>query len=138
MLCTLLECLLTSENVGSDFSLEIYELYFVFGCVWAFGCAYFQDQLIDYRLEFHKWWINEFKSVEFPSQGTVFDYYIDSDTKCFEKWSSIVPVFTFDSEIPLQAVLVSTYETTRLKYFMDLLVDKGKPVMLVGSAGSGD
>lgn len=38
---------------------------------------------------------------------------------------------------PLQASLVHTTETTRLRYFMDLLMGKSWPVMLVGNAGSG-
>lgn len=36
-----------------------------------------------------------------------------------------------------QAVLVHTSETTCLKYFTDLLLEKSKPVMLVGNAGVG-
>lgn len=32
---------------------------------------------------------------------------------------------------------MSTSETTRIRFFMDLLIAKQKPVMLVGSAGSG-
>ena len=45
MLCYLLECLLTPENTPPDCSKELYELYFVFACVWAFGGAMFQDQV---------------------------------------------------------------------------------------------
>lgn len=37
----------------------------------------------------------------------------------------------------LQAVLVPTAETTRLQYFVNLLLEKGKPIMLVGNAGIG-
>lgn len=33
--------------------------------------------------------------------------------------------------------MVATNETTRTRFFMDLLIQKQKPVMLVGSAGSG-
>lgn len=36
-----------------------------------------------------------------------------------------------------QAVLVHTAETTRVRYFMDLLMEKRRPVMLVGNAGTG-
>ena len=36
-----------------------------------------------------------------------------------------------------QAVLVHTSETTRIRYFMDLLMANKRPVMLVGSAGTG-
>lgn len=137
MLCHLLECLLTKENTPPDCPKELYELYFVFAAVWAFGGAMFQDQLIDYRVEFSKWWITEFKTIKFPSQGTVFDYYIDPETKKFELWSKLIPKFEFDPDMPLQACLVHTTETIRVRYFMDKLLDNRRPVMLVGNAGTG-
>ena len=37
----------------------------------------------------------------------------------------------------LQAVLVHTAETVRLRYFMDLLMANRRPLMLVGGAGCG-
>ncbi|KAM4823531.1 dynein axonemal heavy chain 17 [Urocitellus parryii] len=133
----LLECLLTEKNAPPDSPKELYELYFVFACFWAFGGAMFQDQLIDYRLEFSKWWINEFKTIKLPSQGTIFDYYIDPDTKKFLPWTDKVPAFELDPDIPLQASLVHTTETIRIRYFLDLLMEKSWPVMLVGNAGTG-
>lgn len=45
MLCTLLECLLTPTNCPSDTTKDVYETYFVFACLWAFGSATFQDQV---------------------------------------------------------------------------------------------
>lgn len=41
-----------------------------------------------------------------------------------------------DSGSP-QAAVVHTTETIRLRYFMDLLMEKQRPVMLVGNAGTG-
>ena len=41
------------------------------------------------------------------------------------------------SILPFQAALVHTVETTRIRFFMDLLIQKGIPVMLVGLAGTG-
>lgn len=136
-LCYLLECLLTPHNTPPDCSKELYELYFVFAAVWAFGGAMFQDQLVDYRVEFSKWWVTEFKTIKFPSAGTVFDYFIDPETKKFTPWTEKVTKFVLDPEMPLQAVLVHTAETTRVRYFMDLLMEKRRPVMLVGNAGTG-
>uniref|UniRef100_A0A8C9JNR1 Dynein axonemal heavy chain 17 n=1 Tax=Panthera tigris altaica TaxID=74533 RepID=A0A8C9JNR1_PANTA len=133
----LLECLLTEKSVPPDSPKELYELYFVFACFWAFGGAMFQDQLVDYRVEFSKWWVNEFKTIKFPSQGTIFDYYVDPDTKKFLPWTEKVPSFELDPDVPLQASLVHTTETTRIRYFMDLLMEKSWPVMLVGNAGTG-
>ncbi|NXG62204.1 DYH17 protein, partial [Hemiprocne comata] len=133
----LLECLLTPQNTPPDSPRELYELYFVFACVWAFGGAMFQDQLMDYRLEFSKWWVSEFKTIKFPAQGTVFDYYIDPETKKFTPWTEKVPKFELDPEVPLQATMVHMTETIRIRYFMDLLMEKQRPVMLVGNAGTG-
>lgn len=46
MLCYLLEVLLTPENTPPDCPKDLYELYFVFACIWAFGGAMFQDQVM--------------------------------------------------------------------------------------------
>ena len=45
MLCHLLECLMTPETTPPDSTKELYELYFVFCCIWAFGGCLFQDQV---------------------------------------------------------------------------------------------
>lgn len=45
MILYLLECLLTEKNAPPDSPKELYELYFVFACFWAFGGAMFQDQV---------------------------------------------------------------------------------------------
>ena len=100
--------MLVAENTPPDCPKELYELYFVFCCVWAFGACLFQDQLTDHRVDFTKWWANEFKTIKFPSAGTVFDYYIDNSTHKFEPWSKIVTKFELDPDIPLQVgVMVS-------------------------------
>uniref|UniRef100_A0A3P8V3P1 Dynein axonemal heavy chain 11 n=1 Tax=Cynoglossus semilaevis TaxID=244447 RepID=A0A3P8V3P1_CYNSE len=136
-LCTLLDCLLTPENIPSDSPRELYETYFTFTCIWAFGGALCQDQLCDHRLEFSQWWTKEMNTVKLPTQGTVFDYYLDLQTRRFLPWSETVPVFDMEPSTPLQAVVVHTAETVRLRYFMDLLLERRQPVMLVGNAGVG-
>lgn len=50
--CTLLECLLTPENVPPDSPREAYEVCFVFACVWAFGGTLLRDQVC--RKSFHR------------------------------------------------------------------------------------
>ncbi|KAJ3249578.1 hypothetical protein HDU78_000105 [Chytriomyces hyalinus] len=136
-LCNILEGLLTPVNTPKGCDKEWFEIYFVFAAVWAFGGCVFQDQIIDYRLEFSKWWNGEFKAIKFPPGGTVFDYYVEQETKRFLPWTERVPVYEYDSEIPLSSVLVHTAETTRLRYLLDVLADNGKPVLLIGNAGCG-
>lgn len=45
-LCALLDCLLTPENIPADAPRELYETYFTFACIWAFGGALLQDQVL--------------------------------------------------------------------------------------------
>lgn len=141
-LCCLLDCLLTDENTPPDSPRELYEIYFVFACVWAFGGALFQDhvslhyltclllvilpmwhslgdahtfplfQLIDYRSEFSRWWCKEMRAVKFPSQGSVFDYYIDPKTKRFTPWSERTPPFELEPDIPIQVSLEQNIKYT--------------------------
>lgn len=42
------------------------------------------------------------KAVKFPSQGTIFDYYLDHNTKKFLPWTDKIPKFTMDPDAPLQ------------------------------------
>uniref|UniRef100_A0A8B9HT19 Dynein, axonemal, heavy chain 11 n=1 Tax=Astyanax mexicanus TaxID=7994 RepID=A0A8B9HT19_ASTMX len=138
-LCSLLDGLLTPENVPVDSPRDVYEMYFVFACIWAFGGATHQDQLRDYRAEFSQWWVKEMKSVKLPAHATVFDFYLDPQTRRFVPWAERVPGFQLEADALLQVsgVLVPTVETVRLQYFLRLLLDRGQPVMLVGGTGTG-
>ena len=44
-LCYLLETLLTPDNTPPDTAKDIYELYFVFAAIWAFGGFLFKDEV---------------------------------------------------------------------------------------------
>ena len=56
-------CFFHPQTIPADGSKELYELYFVFACVWAFGSSLYYDGTLDYRAEFSKWWQNEYKTV---------------------------------------------------------------------------
>lgn len=137
MSCHLLDCLLTPENVPHECPRELYEMYFSFSVIWGFGSALYQDQLIDWRLEFNKWFLLEFKNNKVPTTGSIFNYFIDPETKNFVPWSDLITDFEFDADVPLQSILVPTSETSRLKYFLGILMEKKHPVMLIGGSGSG-
>lgn len=65
-------------------------------------------QLIDWRLEFSKWWSSEFKTIKISSSGTVFNYYIDPGKKQFRPWSDMVLPFELNPDIPLQVIVIPT------------------------------
>ena len=136
-LCSILQAILTEENVKPGSEREIYELYFVFAAVWAFGGGLANEGMTNFRNEFSKWWRIEWKAIKFPDAGLVYDYYIDPATQKFASWTDMVLPYEHNPELPLQSVLVHNEETTQLKYQMDLLTGIDRPVLLVGSAGSG-
>jgi hypothetical protein len=80
----IVERLLTEQNVPANTEASLYELYFAFATVLTFGGAC-NDQGRDYRVEFSQMW----RSVTFPQQGTVFDYYVSPDKKKFLPWTKV-------------------------------------------------
>jgi hypothetical protein len=40
---------------------KLLEHHFVFACIWAFGGCMLVDKVYDYRTQFSKWWISEWK-----------------------------------------------------------------------------
>ena len=47
---------------------KLLEYQFVFACVWAFGGCMLVDKVSDYRTQFSKWWVSEWKNVQFPEK----------------------------------------------------------------------
>lgn len=47
---------------------KLLEYHFVFACVWAFGGTMLVDKVYDYRTQFSRWWVQEWKNVHFPDQ----------------------------------------------------------------------
>ena len=137
ILCSLLECLIIPSHFPHDAPKELYETYFVFALIWSYGSALFHDGQMDHRMDFSKYFMNEFKSVTFPPGVSVFDVWVDPVNGEFTSWNDRVPKFELDSDLPLQACLVHNSETIRIKYFLDMLVEIKFPVMLIGLAGSG-
>ena len=137
ILCSLLEGLLVPQNVPTGSPEDVYEIWFVFALVWSFGSALFNDGATDYKSEFSKWFTNEFKTLEFPENGSVFDVFVDNTTHQFVSWTEKVPKFELDPDMPLGACLVHNSETIRTKFFIDMLIEMKMPTMLIGLAGSG-
>ncbi|XP_039966059.1 dynein beta chain, ciliary [Bactrocera tryoni] len=128
-----------SETTSGSLDLSI-ELIFIYATMWGFGSALHQDHIIDWRREFHKWWISEFKDVKLPTQDSIFDYQLDVRTNKFRRWTELAAerkIEPIDTEMPIQSLLVHTAETVRLTYFLKLLIERRYPCMLVGNSGCG-
>eukprot|EP00796_Vickermania_ingenoplastis_P004195 gene4195-3033_t len=124
---------------------DVYEKYFVFAVLWAFGGPLpSTDGRIDMRMNFSNQWKKEFPAMKVSDTGSVFDYYIektkdDSGVMQYEwkPWSELVQPYTHDPEQQLSSVSVQTADTVRMSYLMSLFIDNAKGVMLVGTAGTG-
>ena len=53
---------------GATVDRKLLEYHFVFACVWAFGGTMLVDKVYDYRAQFSKWWVGEWKIVQFPDK----------------------------------------------------------------------
>ncbi len=138
VLLNMLDGCLNEKNTSSTQDLEIA---FVYCTVWALGsnlCV--SDDGSDNKKTFSDWWRGEFKDVKFPSRDTVFDYWLDPETNCFESWTKSQYFYSveYDSQtMSMAQVTVPTPETCSVAYWMDLLVQMRQPVMLAGPAGTG-
>jgi len=117
---------------------EIFESNFVYACIWAFGGATFVDKAADHRKEFSDWWRRVFTTIKFPKEGLVFDYYPDEKTGKMTPWMNVVQEFTPpDDAYLVTKVFVPTQDTVRTHALLDLMVERRRQVLLVGTAGTG-
>lgn len=81
-------------------------------CLWMFQTTFhFSLQLRDYRAEFSQWWTKEMRSIKLPAHSSVFDYYLDPQTRRFLPWTEKIPSFHMEPDKPLQVIGVISYGT---------------------------
>lgn len=132
-LCYLLEGLLTYENCPPGSAQDVYDYYFSFACIWAFGGAFAPDE----KVIFNNFWKKRFNNLKYPENGTVFDYFVTDSGTRFASWTELVRAYEYDEEKAFSEIVVQTAETARFNYLMDILINNGKPVLFVGTAGTG-
>ena len=137
---SILEGLLTKKNCPPGTDKDVYEAYFQYAAVWAFGGCFGADKANDFRKMFSEWWRAEFgkTAFKFPDDGRVFDYFIDVSDKKGKHWRDVVPKYTHNISpgASFSAIVVPTIETTRLTFLINDLSSRYTPVMLVGTAGT--
>lgn len=96
-ICKILEGMLPKETPrGSPPpDKKLLEYKFVFACIWAFGGCMLVDKVYDYRTQFSKWWVSEWKNVQFPEKGLVYDYYVDEEQCLMVPWEDKVQKFQY-------------------------------------------
>jgi len=121
---------------------EVLEMYFIFCAVWAFGGPQVIDKQTDYRFKFSEDFAATF-GQKYPKEGQIFDYFFDHELGEHVHWSTKVseytpiPIGPKANETPFTSVSVSSVDTVRMTYLIDLLARNHKFAMLVGTAGTG-
>jgi dynein heavy chain len=114
------------------------ESYFVFACTWAYGGGV-EDN--DQKKRFHEVWTSSYQDIKYPSEGECFDYFYSHETNEWGHWQTKLEEYEhpgmIGEELEFFDITVSTVDSTRLSYIMDLLVNQQQPIMFVGGAGTG-
>ena len=77
------------------------ERYFNYAAVWAFAGTL--D--IVHREAFSTWWKDTFREfIDYPEEGTVFDYFVDSESQEFVLWSDVTPQYSGTPHTGMQLV----------------------------------
>jgi len=123
-------------NPNEDKIKDIYEGFFLFATMWAFGASLGEDDKPS--------WSNAFKStsrIKFPDdKNQCFDFYFDpiEMSGCpWKPWAACVKPFETGYEGLFTNLVVPTAETTRQKFLLDIHLSARKGMLYVGSAGTG-
>lgn len=137
-LCHMLEGLLTPKNVPENSTDKmLFELFFCFAAVWAFGGALAIKDGEDYRSKFNRWWRQEWRPIKFPDAGSVFEYYVDPHHSRFCSLADMTEQIEYDPDTPMPSVTVPTQETSGLTFWLNTLMDLRYPAMFIGYSGCG-
>ncbi|GIQ88187.1 dynein heavy chain, partial [Kipferlia bialata] len=94
--------------------------------------------------KFSKWWRQEFKAGDLPTEGLVYDYFLEGSVSetgvasaVWRPWTDTVPEYDYQPEQQMRDRLVETAQTRSMHYLMDLFLKNRDPFMLAGMAGTG-
>ncbi|GMH70086.1 hypothetical protein TrRE_jg13191 [Triparma retinervis] len=127
------------DPTDSDFLTlhnQIEHLFF-FALVWSVGCTV-DDQG---RVVFDGWIRSEMTANSsiacFPNDHLVYDYTFDRDNNKWIGWMDTVKPYHVDPKASFAEIVVSTNDSVRNTYLMDLLLMNNKHVLMVGETGTG-
>jgi dynein heavy chain len=129
-LCKLLESFYLSIKT----EIKNNEYMFVFCCVWCLGAGFGE------RRFFNGWWRDTWKTVKFPSGGSIFDYYVDFESNQLLEWKRMDTTdiaAKIDTSKRISSYTVPTSDTIALSYIMKQFLSVKHSPMLIGAAGCG-
>jgi dynein heavy chain len=145
-ICCYIDALLnfnTKENMEAvrvasiDDQKMFYEAFFVYALMWTVGAAVSDDKIANYRKTFSAWMKATMKNPKFPDQGDCFDYRFEPSQGTWVHWQQWMVPYNPVAERMYQNIIISTVEIERMKYALALHVQRDRPVLYVGIAGTG-
>jgi dynein heavy chain len=76
-------------------------------------------------------------NVGLPNAGQMYDYYVNFETKEWDKWESIITPFKYNPDLPYFQMMVATVDTVRFSYVAEHLLAMLKPIFFTGVTGTG-
>jgi dynein heavy chain len=119
------------EDNKEDEIKTIFEAFFVFAGMWAYGASLDED-----KLTFSNQWKGMSK-IKFPDVGQCFDFFYDPLNATWVHWDEKTTAFDKSFEGLFQNMVVPTAETARQRFLLDLHVKSRRGILYVGSAGTG-
>jgi hypothetical protein len=110
-----------------------------FSMMWAFGgiISTASSTALVNRKRFSDWWRKQ-SEASFPTEGLIWDYFVEKKTGKMVHWNTKVPVFKLPARPHLrQTICVPTARTEAFSFVLQMLVEAGRPVLLVGPSGAG-
>ena len=110
-----------------------------FAMMWSFGgiLATGSSTAPASRQFFSDWWRKNSSSA-IPVEGLVWDYFVQPKTGDFVSWGTDVPQFKCSNRPALNPyTYVPTLRTEAFLFVMQMLIESGRPIVLVGPSGAG-
>jgi dynein heavy chain len=113
-----------------------FDAMFAFAMMWAIGGSIADDKTVNYRKAFNGFMKGITKKVKFPEQGDCYDFRFEPKEKEWVPWDRWVTEYNPLVDRMYQNIVISHVELERSKYILDLHVQRKKPVLYVGVAGT--
>ncbi|KAF7660832.1 hypothetical protein LDENG_00274280 [Lucifuga dentata] len=140
-LCSLLETLLLGKG-GPDLEMDSKNLNsvicqtFIFCYLWAIG-GNLPNTNWDTFDSFIRKQFEDSTDAKLPPQGTLWNVYMNFNSKRLEPWERIVPSFKYNKELPFFEMLVPTTDTVCYGYLLEKLLSVRRSVLFTGGTGVG-
>jgi len=113
-----------------------FDAMFAYAMMWSVGGVVADDKTANYRKSFNSFMKGLSKAVKFPDAQDCFDYRFEPSRKDWAPWNEWVKEYNPLTEQMYQNIVISNIEIERMKYILSLHVDRKRPVLFVGVAGT--